>query len=61
MMALTSQQSLINPMVLRDVWLVISLLFVLERGYTLVQIKKSWLYVLVVPYGSRTVINFELF
>ena len=41
MMALTSQQSLVNPMILRDVWLTISLLFVLTRRHTLTQIRQN--------------------
>ena len=41
MMALTSQQSLINPMTLKDVWLMISLLFVLTGRHTLTQIKQK--------------------
>ena len=41
LMALTSQQSLINPMNLRDLWLVMSILFVLARGHYLMQEKKK--------------------
>ena len=37
LMALTSQQSLINPMNLRDIRLVISVLFVLARIHSLIQ------------------------
>ena len=37
LMALTSQQSLINPMNLRDVRLVMSVLFMLARIHSLIQ------------------------
>ena len=45
---------------LRDLWLVMSILFVQARRHNRMP-KKSWLYVLFVPYGTRMLINCELF
>ena len=44
---------------LRELWLVMSILFVLARRHNLMP-EKSWLYVLVVPYGTCMLINCEL-
>ena len=57
-MALSSEQSLINPMNLGDLLLVISILFVLARRHNLMPKKR--LYGLVVPYGTCILINCEL-
>ena len=57
--ALTPQQSLVNPTNLRNLWLVISILFMLTSGHYLVK-KNRWLYVLVVPCRTRAVINFVM-
>ena len=43
-----------------DLCLVISILFVLARRHNLMPKKNSWLYVLVVPYGTCMLTNFEL-
>ena len=40
---------------LRDLWLVMSIFFVQAIRHNLMP-KKSWLYVLVVPYGTRMLI-----
>ena len=49
LMALSSYQTLINPMNLRDIWLVMSILFVLARRLNLMKRRESWFFVLVVP------------
>ena len=57
LMAFTSQQSLINPMNLRDIRLVMSVLFVLARIHSLMQKKKR----LVVCFSCPMRNAYELF
>ena len=49
LMALFTSQSFINPINLRNLWLVMSILFVLAGSFNPMKKRESWLVVLVVP------------